>query len=295
MCRYNLPLANGAIAKEYHFNDTEMGWIIAATLLAYACGQIINGLLTDRMGGKKAMLIGATGTIAANVAFGYASFVGSLALFTTLWGINGYLQSFGAPGMVKMNTAWFPRAERGRFAGIFGFMINLGRFGIYRLGPALLAGFGVFGMFYVGPLHWRWLFWAPSMICAVVAICMALTVKQTPEEAGFEVPQEAVDAGPGVTASIGTVLLTIVSNPGVWITACAYACTGAVRQAVDQWFPRYMQDVHHTRLDSADFQWLGFLIPFVASAGSLMSGYISDLWFNARRAPVAARSICSKH
>src|SRR5207253_422201 len=126
-----------------------------------------------------------------------------------------------------------------------------------------------------------------SVICAVVAVGMAIFVKQTPEETGFEVPHEEIDAGPGVTASISTVLLTILSNPGVWITACAYACTGAVRQAVDQWFPRYMQDTHRTSLDSAQFQWLGFLIPFVASAGSLISGYISDLWFNSRRAPVA--------
>jgi OPA family glycerol-3-phosphate transporter-like MFS transporter len=289
MCRYNFPIANKSIADQYGFDKSQMGWIITTTLLAYACGQIINGLLTDRMGGKRAMLIGAAGTIAANCAFGAASFAGSLGLFTALWGINGYLQSFGAPGMVKMNTAWFARRERGRFAGIFGFMINLGRFGIFKLGPALLAGFTVFGMLHVGPLHWRWLFWAPSIICAIVAVVMALVVKQTPEEAGFHhMPQDEVDLGPGVTASIWTVLVTIASNPGVWITAAAYACTGAVRQAVDQWFPRYMQDVHNTKLDSAQFQWLGFLIPFVASVGSLTSGYISDLWFNSRRAPVAA-------
>jgi MFS transporter, OPA family, glycerol-3-phosphate transporter len=39
---------------------------------------------------------------------------------------------------------------------------------------------------------------------------------------------------------------------------------------------------------SAQFQLVGFLIPFVASAGSLISGYISDMLFQGRRAPVAA-------
>jgi len=56
-------------------------------------------------------------------------------------GMDGYMQSFGAPGMIKINTAWFAHREHGRFAGIFGFMINLGRFGIFKIGPALLAGF----------------------------------------------------------------------------------------------------------------------------------------------------------
>jgi OPA family glycerol-3-phosphate transporter-like MFS transporter len=61
-----------------------------------------------------------------------------------------------------------------------------------------------------------------------------------------------------------------------------------VRQAVDQWFPRFLQDVHHVRLDSGKFALIGFMLPLVASLGSLLSGYISDVVFGGRRAPVAA-------
>ncbi|HEX7469208.1 MAG TPA: MFS transporter [Verrucomicrobiae bacterium] len=290
MCRYNFSVANKSISNEFGFSKEQMGWIITTALLAYACGQIVNGLLTDRIGGKKAMLIGAAGTITMNILFGVASFWGLLGLFIVIRGIDGYMQAFGSPGMVKINTAWFGQTERGRFAGIFGFMINLGRFGIFKLGPALLAGFAFLGMWHVPPLHWRWLFWAPSIICAVVATGMALMVKETPEEAGFHGAHagEADHADTGVRAPFGVVFKTIASNPVVWIVALAYACTGAVRQSVDQWFPRFMQEVHHMDLNSAQFQWLGFLIPFVASAGSLASGYISDTLFKGRRAPVAA-------
>src|SRR5580704_6154185 len=63
MCRYNLSIANGSISQEFAFTRTDMGAIITTALLAYAFGQIINGLLTDKIGGKRAMLIGATGTI----------------------------------------------------------------------------------------------------------------------------------------------------------------------------------------------------------------------------------------
>src|SRR5438034_9984272 len=120
MCRYNFPIANPKIREELHFDEAQMGVVITTTLLAYAFGQIINGLITDRIGGKRAMLIGAAGTIVANCLFGAASTAGMLGLFVALWGLNGYMQSFGAPGMVKINTAWFARRERGRFAGIFG-------------------------------------------------------------------------------------------------------------------------------------------------------------------------------
>src|SRR5882672_6288153 len=70
MCRYNLSIANGSISREFAFTRADMGAIITTALLAYAFGQIINGLLTDKIGGKRAMLIGAGGTIVMNVLFG---------------------------------------------------------------------------------------------------------------------------------------------------------------------------------------------------------------------------------
>jgi OPA family glycerol-3-phosphate transporter-like MFS transporter len=316
LCRYNLSIANKAISVEYGFSRADMGLIITTALLTYAFGQILNGLLTDKLGGKKAMLIGASGTIVMNLLFGAVSllpaaldetlggtspenrlkvhfhlfggevFLSLISLFVVVRGMDGYFQAFGAPGMIKINTAWFAHRERGRFAGIYGFMINLGRFGIFKLGPALLAGFVFLGLWRVPPLHWRWLFWVPACVCGIVALGMALVVKQTPEEIGFPVVGEAATDGEQI--SLVKVLIAIVSNPVVWITALAYGCTGAVRQSVDQWFPRYMQEVHQLNLDSGQFQFLGFMIPFVASAGSLISGYLSDTVFRGRRAPVAA-------
>jgi len=287
-CRYNFAIANKSISDEFGFTKGQMGTIITTALFAYACGQIINGLLTDRIGGKRAMLIGAAGTVIMNVLFGFASFAGMLSLFLLIRGIDGYLQSFGAPGMVKINAAWFAKTERGRFAGIFGFMINAGRFLINTFGPALLAGFVFLGLWEVPPLHWRWLFWIPAGIAVVAAVAMAFTAKETPQQAGFPPVDEEHIRGDETHASIATVFKAIASNPVIWVVALAYGCTGAVRQGIDQWFFRFMQEVHHFDLHDVRFKYLGVLIPFVASAGSLISGYISDLVFNGRRAPVAA-------
>lgn len=288
MCRYNLSIANSAISSEFGFSKAQIGNIITTALLAYACGQILNGLLADRLGGKRSMLIGAAGTITMNILFGVASFWGMLWLFVLIRSLDGYLQAFGAPGMVKINAAWFRRTERGGFAGIFGFMINLGRFGIFKLGPALLAGFVFLGLWNVPPLHWRWLFWIPAGIATVVAICVALIVKDTPEQAGFSPVNPEEESGGDVRAPVKLVLKTIALNPVIWIIAVAYACTGAVRQGIDQWFPRFMTEVHQVDFQSARFQLVAFLIPVVASAGSLISGFISDKMFHGRRAPVAA-------
>ena len=289
LCRYNFSLANKAISDEFGFSKAQIGTIISSALLAYACGQVINGLLVDKLGGKRAMLLGAAGTITMNLIFGVASFWGMLGLFIVIRSIDGYMQSFGGSGFVKINAAWFSQRERGTFAGIFGFMINLGRFFIFTFGPPLLAGFLFLGLWQVPPLHWRWLFWIPAGIAATVATVMALVVKDTPEQAGFHGvhKEEADHQDLDVRTEVKTVLRTVLANPNIWIIGFAYACTGAVRQGVDQWFPRYMQEVLNVSLDSPQLKWLGFLIPFVASLGSVISGYVSDTVFQGRRAPVA--------
>ncbi|MBK8269039.1 MAG: MFS transporter [Planctomycetes bacterium] len=74
----------------------------------------------------------------------------------------------------------------------------------------------------------------------------------------------------------------------VWLTAWAYFCTGVVRYGVDDWFPKYFQEVRHVSLLSAEFQFTAWMIPIVATLGSIASGYVSDIYFKGRRAPVAA-------
>ncbi len=221
MCRYNLTVANKTIADQYGFTYSQMSTVIFTSTLIYAFGQILNGLLTDRIGGKKAMLIGAAGTITMNILFGAASAWGILGLFIAIRGIDGYFQSFGAPGMTKIKTAWFAKTERGGFAGIFGFMINLGRLGIFNFGPALLTGFTLFGMLRVSPLHWKWLFWGPSIICAFVAVGMAFGVKETPEEHGYLPVEDYLPARASrralVIGSIAVLVFLAVTARLLWL------------------------------------------------------------------------------
>jgi OPA family glycerol-3-phosphate transporter-like MFS transporter len=296
LCRYNFPIANSRIGSEYGLSNAQMGWIISASFIAYAVGQMVNGFFTDRIGGRKAMLTGAMGTIFLNVLFGLASLFAppgaaqqgfALASFMIIWGLNGYLQSFGAPGMIKINAAWFHKRERGRFAGIFGFMINLGRFAIGVLAPAILGGFMLFWVIQVPPQHWRWTFFVPAAITALITLNFYMWVKETPEEAGYPSPAEEAHGG-GPPLAMGELFWLIFSNPVVWITALAYACTGVVRQSVDQWFPKFVEQAYQIDLKSPRFAMLVFGIPLVATAGSLASGYVSDVFFKGRRAPVAA-------
>ena len=119
------------------------------------------------------------------------------------------------------------------------------KFASNNLGAALLAGFIFLGLIRIPPLHWRWLFWVPAGIALVIGTCMALIVKDTPEEAHFPPVNPDEEIGGRVQVKVSDVFKIIATNPVVWIIACAYACTGAVRQSIDQWFPLFMLEVHH--------------------------------------------------
>ncbi|MBA3543280.1 MAG: MFS transporter [Chthoniobacterales bacterium] len=289
-CRYNFRWATPGMVAEFGFSKFQITSMLSAWALAYGTGQLINGLLTDRIGGKKAMLIGAVGTIAINLVYGFASLISTFATFSLIWLINGYVQSFGAPGMIKMNAAWFHRTERGTFAGIFGFMIQLGQFAINNLAPVILAGFTV-GMLVVAQGDWRWLFRIPPLITAAAAILLAIFVKQTPEEAGHPnvIEHAGETAGAAVTTSIRESFVTIFTHPLVWFYAIAYACTGAVRNSSDQLAILYFVEQLKLNMEAkppAVF-WTMNLMPLVAVIGSFSAGIISDKVFKGHRSPVA--------
>ena len=85
MCRYNFRFATPGLVHDYGFTTFQITGILSASSIAYGTGQLVNGLLTDRIGGKTSMLIGAAGTITINLIFGFASFAGTFATFAAIW------------------------------------------------------------------------------------------------------------------------------------------------------------------------------------------------------------------
>src|SRR6185369_11396350 len=96
----------------------------------YGLAFLVNGPLTDKLGGRTTILIAAAGSAAANAAMGLVLQMGwthdLVRTFTVLYCLNMYFQSFGAVSIVKVNAAWFHLRERGTFGGIFGILISLG-------------------------------------------------------------------------------------------------------------------------------------------------------------------------
>ncbi len=295
-CRYNLGIIAPEFKSTLGFDNAQYGAIQSARNLAYGVGQFVNGLFTDRIGGKQAMTVGALGTVILNLAFGFVAWSHIGWLFFTLLIIrmaDGYVQAFGAPGFIKINTAWFYREERGSFSGVFGIMINLGRTAVGQLGPLLATGFAVPLIFYtitVPKLDWRYMFIIPPAIVVIIIILMNMMVKNHPEDAGFtmEHADEVGGVDPHSRVDMKVVFKKIASNPVIWVVAGAYFCTGFVRGAIADWWTIYLDESWNVGKTDRLWWWMAaILFPTLASASSLLSGIISDKLFAGRRAPVA--------
>ena len=284
MGRYNLGFANKALSDAFGWDKTQVGAIITAALTLYGFSAIFNGPIADKIGGRKTMLIGATGSVVFNFLFGlgaYLGFLGTgtylLTYFAVVWSLNCYFQSYSALSLIKVNSSWFHISERGVFSAIFGSMIQMGRALIYVIGPALVL-----------VLPWQWVFFVPSMIISVMAVLTYRFVQDSPEKVGLPV-LDVQDASSGDTevVSVKYVLKKVLTNPVTLAIAAAEFCTGLVRHGFEQWFPRYMIEVQKMPLNSAVFTKNAMAVVVAGIAGAFAAGTMSDWVFKGRRPPVA--------
>jgi len=294
LCRYNLGIVAPEMKQELNLNNAQYGAISTARDGGYAVGQFVNGLFTDGLGGKQAMAVGAIGTILFNVAFGVTSFTGitwMLVAFVILRLGDGYMQSFGAPGMVKINTSWFQRRERGKFAGIFGGMIQLGAIGVGELGKLLLLGFSIAALgIVIQKQSWQSMFFVPPAILLIILVVSWFNVKNHPEEAGFSIRHDDDEHNTDIHQKLPLkfVFRKIAGNPMAWLNAGAYFCTGFVRRAIESWWVLYIAKQWSADKQSSEYAILVWALPISAFVGSFGSGLLSDTIFKGKRAPVAA-------
>jgi OPA family glycerol-3-phosphate transporter-like MFS transporter len=284
MGRYNFSFANARLSETYGWNKTQVGAIISAATFIYGVSAIFNGPFADRIGGRKAMLVGAGGAVVFNLAFGLGAYLGFLGTGTvllgylaTVWSLNMYFQSYSALALIQVNSGWFHISERGVFSAIFGSMIQGGRALIYFIGPLLVLA-----------LPWQFVFFVPALVMATLGLLTFLWVRDAPDEAGLPALDTA-DASSGYTGKVDFkyVAKVVFTNPVTLTIAAAEFCTGFVRHGFEQWFPRYMQEAQKLSLDSPIFQKGTTGVVLAGIAGAFCAGIVSDLLFKARRPPVA--------
>lgn len=288
MGRYNLTVAKGVFEDMVDASGTplmtnaDFGTIFGIGTAVYGVSFVINGPLTDRIGGKKALLLGGFGASVANLAMGivtWQGYVGNLpVVFSVLYGINMYFQSFGAVAIVKINAPWFDVRERGVFGAIFGILISLGIYLAFDVGKAIVDRAPV-----------EWVFFVPAIVLALLWLTVSALAVDRPGQAGFD-DFDTGDASSGEEHlppdPVVVVFKRMFGNPIVMTIAFIEFCSGFLRQAIMQWYRTYAKAVGET--GAFVYENWGMLLCCAGILGGVFAGVISDRVFDSRRGPVAA-------
>ena len=284
MGRYNLTVAKNALSG---MSNQDFGTIFFWGTLTYGFSFLINGPLADRWGGRKTIILAAVGSSIMNLAMGLVLYNGAtgnlVTVFSVLYAMNMYFQSFGAVSIVKVNASWFHVRERGVLGGVFGILISLGVYFAYdgnRMFLEMLSSEGD------PAIHW--VFFVPAALLLTFAAVSYFLVFDTPSDVGHE-DFDVADASSGEdhgSETAAQVFGRMFASPIIMTIAVIEFCSGYLRQAIMQWGAIFLKQTGQGEGIVSE-NW-GMLLCMAGITGGIFAGTISDHLFNSRRGPVAS-------
>jgi OPA family glycerol-3-phosphate transporter-like MFS transporter len=290
-----------------------MGLVLGTVKLGYALGQLVNGQLTERFGPRRILAAGMLGSAVASlliaaipalarvgfVSAGAASLAGAVAsamgavgveagagpilgLLLALAFVNGWFQAGGWPPCVKVAARWFPVERRGFTMGVLGTSLTLG--------SALAIAIVGFLLWAVG--GWRVAFVVPALLLAASFAHTALRLREHPPRSG-DAPASATDEGDPHhdRLPIAVALRETLLNRKIWILALGLFGVDAVRYGFLDWAPGHLAEAQQSGAWASAMKTAVF--PLAGALGALSSGWITDRFFESRRAPVCAILLAS--
>lgn len=273
-CRLAISMVKKPLIDGGTFTAEQLGVIGSALYFAYAVGKLTNGFFADHCNMRRFLTFSFATSAVVCVAMGFAD---AFVVAAVLWGLNGWFQSFGAPGGVVAMTAWYSNRERGRMYGIWSTAHSMGE------GLTFLIVGGI-----VAALGWRWGFWGAAAMGLVAAVGAWYLLQDRPRTLGLPTVNDWKDDhysdGPKADAkSVLALQLSILKIPSIWVLCLAAATTYVTRYGINSWGVLYLQETRgYSELEAGS--WL-FLSTLAGIVGAVAYGFTSDTLFGARRPP----------
>lgn len=264
VCRLSLNVVKKPIVDSGLLTESQLGIIGSALFFSYAVGKLSNGFLADHSNIKRFMSIGLLVSALANLIMG---FTGSFLFFAICWGVNGWVQSMGAPSSVVSLSRWYTDKERGSFYGFWSTSHNIGEALTYILTAVVASYFG-----------WQWGFRAAAIIGILGAILIVIFFHDTPESKGLPPVNEDFRKE---KISTWKEQKGVLKNPYIWLLALASGFMYISRYAVNSWGPYYYETAKGYSLTQANT--LIAISAVFGIVGTASSGFVSDKFFKGRR------------
>ncbi len=278
--RKNLSFAKPYLIDQLGYTKLQVGAIAAGMPLAYGLGKFIMGGVSDKSNPRYFMGLGLILGGFVNIIFG--SFQ-SIASFTVLWTINGWVQSMGWPPCGKTMKVWFSNDERGTWMSIWNTAHNVG---------AMIIPFVVIMGVKMFSGSWKGLFYLPGIISVIAGILVMVFLRDKPESLGLpsvedyhgDIVPENKKVKEGGRTSKEIFIEDILKNKTLWSLALANAFIYFLRYGTLDWISVYL--VQYKGVNMKEAGWAFFMFEFAAIPGTIFLGWLSDKMFKGRRTPL---------
>ena len=283
LCRANADAVLPLLHDAYGYDKTKLGVLTSTATAVYAVGKVTMGALGDKIGGRRLMLVAVAGSVVATVCFGLSN---GFFLFLVFAAASRFFQSGGWSGLVHVVSRWFPPGRHGVVMGalstsyelgnvlsilLCGFLVehHLGWRALYRVNPALFAGFGVMLFFLLKG--------EPP----------AIEAPETKKEAATEAEDDK-------KLSLREALPFLMKNPAFWSALALSVLLTFVRHGFLTWTPTYLTEVARANGEanavSASIV-KSAIFPATGVIATVVVGRISDHFGPGKRAPVLVVSM----
>ena len=263
------------IAKDLDIGPERVGWILSAFFLGYSVFQIPGGMLADRFGPRKVILVALTWWSVFTALTGLMATLPSMLVTRFFFGVG---EGVFPASVWKVLGNWFTKKNRATANAIIISSIALGP----ALTPLMLAPvLEAFG--------WRTCFYLLGL-CGVVCVGVAYFVVsssiregrnvQPAELAEFEADERSQAANAEASlekASFGALLQT----PIIWVLFSITLTYTLTMYGWLNWLPTYLMKSKNLDLKNMA---VAASVPFMfAAVGCMTAGWVSDRWFRGRR------------
>ena len=288
VCRMSLSVVKQPLIDEGVLSAGQLGLIGSALLFVYAIGKFMNGFIADYCNVRRFMATGLLVSAAVNLIMGLLGFMqGFIGLssmfifiaFAVLWGVNGWMQSMGAPPGVISLSRWFPRSKRGTYYSIFSSTPYVGEFLSFILTGVV-----------VGALGWQYGFIVAAAAGFIGSVAILMFVSDTPESKGLPSIYELSGEQKTKEDQMHTKDLQkiVLKHPGIWVIALSSSFIYITKYAVAGWGVLFLQKAKGFSLEDAT-QIIAFSAAF-GVVGTVLAGWLSDKVFKGDRAKPAILS-----
>lgn len=281
VCRMAMSVVKQPIIDENILTPGQIGIIGSAMLFIYAIGKFVNGFLADYCNIRRFMATGLLLSALLNLIMGLLGllkgFIGFssailLIVFSITWGINGWMQSMGAPPGVISLSRWFPLSKRGTYYSIFCATPYFGKFLSLIMTSHIVLLIG-----------WQFGFIFSAIAGLAGAGIILIFVSDTPESKGLpsvqELSQEKSEKADSMP--IKQLQMAVLKHPGIWIIALSSAFVYITQYAISNWGVLFLQKAKDYSLKDAAF--IIGISETVGIIGTVFAGWLSDTVFKGNR------------